>query len=322
MISIIIPVYNVEEFLDQCISSVVQQTYNNLEIILIDDGSSDNSGKICDEWAKKDKRIKVIHKENGGLSDARNVGINLAKGEYISFIDSDDYILETYFEYLYNLIITTNSDLSVCRCKKVDEKGNQIARIKQKQFKDKLLTGNINCMRDFLCNYDIDTVAWGKLYRKSLFNTGIRYPVGRYHEDVWTTYKLIARCNKIIIGSEALYCYRQRNSSINHSFSHRRHLDAIEGKIKKYEYIKRNYPKFTLATQSSIISGLNHYVLDIAKNNNKDKEIHNYIRLLYKKHILGYIFTKHSFFNKIFALFTTINLKNMIKLLQFKIFNK
>lgn len=125
LVSIIIPIYKVEQYLIDCIQSVCSQTYKNIEIILVDDGSPDNCGKICDDYAKMDKRISVIHKENGGLSDARNKGIDIARGDYITFVDSDDYVETTFIEDLYNAIEKTNSDISICNINVVDENGKK-----------------------------------------------------------------------------------------------------------------------------------------------------------------------------------------------------
>ena len=237
LVSVVVPVYNVENYIGYCIKSIINQSYKDLDIILIDDGSTDTSGQICDEWAKSDDRISVIHKTNGGLSDARNVGIDIATGEYITFIDSDDYILPTFIEYLYNLISKNNADISVCQLINVDESNSVISSGGEPL--DKIVRGNSDCMKEYLSSASIDTVAWRKLYKKELFKPDIRYPVGKYHEDVWTTYKLIAQCKTIAIGSNALYAYRQRTGSIVNSSFSPKHLDSVYGAIERQKFIDR-----------------------------------------------------------------------------------
>lgn len=307
LISVVVPVYNVENFIDKCIDSIEQQSYQNLDIILIDDGSTDNSGKICDEWASRDKRIKVIHKENGGLSDARNVGIEIAKGKYVTFIDSDDYILPGFIKYLYDLIENNNADISVCQLINVDENnfelskgGNQI---------DIVVEGNQECMKEYLSGNAIDTVAWRKLYRSALFKSGIRYPIGKYHEDVWTTYKLIASCDTIAIGSKALYAYRQRNGSIVNSSFSPKHMDAVYGAIERQKFIEKYYPKLKNLSSTGIIYASNICVMKMSKA--KAKDIKSYLKLmqpLYRKYLYSYLRSNVRTASKLFALFASCNL--------------
>ena len=192
-VSVIIPVYKVEKYLEKCIDSVINQSYSNLEIILVDDGSPDNCGKICDKYAKKDNRIRVIHKTNGGLSDARNNGIKIATGNYIAFIDSDDYVTEDYIEYLLKLIIDNNSDISIVMPYEVDE--NYIVK---KIFKrEKIYNYNSNdALKTMLYQKKFETSAWGKLFKKNVVN-GIYFPTGKIYEDIGTIYKYILRAKKI-----------------------------------------------------------------------------------------------------------------------------
>ena len=162
LISIIIPVYKVEKYLEKCIESVLKQTYTNLQIILVDDGSPDNCGKICDEYAKKDSRIEVIHKINGGLSDARNVGINRANGRYIGFVDSDDYIKEDMYEKLINLIKEYNADVSICNLYDVFD-GKEYVRNKDNGIHE---YSRIDILKEILLDKNIQSYAWNKLYKK------------------------------------------------------------------------------------------------------------------------------------------------------------
>lgn len=208
LISVVVPVYNVEKYLRQCIDSILSQTYMNLEIILVDDGSRDSSGSICDEYAKIDNRIVVLHKPNGGLSSARNAGIDIAKGEYIGFVDSDDWIEHDMYERLFDSICESGADIAVCglfreyrdRAVRCSVNGNKVYRPDEAVGK-------------LLENSDFQDHAWTKLYKKSLWSE-IRYPLGRYYEDMLTTYKLFLQSYKIVLINQCLYHYRQRKGSI------------------------------------------------------------------------------------------------------------
>ena len=222
LISIIVPIYNVEAYLAKCINSIINQTYGNLEIFLVDDGSPDRCGLICDEYAKQDARIKVIHKKNGGLSDARNVAIDVAKGEYITFVDSDDYVANDYVESLYKLILENDAQMSITRCIPFFEGTNPV-HIRQTKI-TKVFDTN-NALISLFYQKDFDNAAWAKMYHCSLFKSDIRYPTGWLYEDLPTTYKLMMLCNKIAFSSYENYYYLLRK-------------DSIEGapfKLQKYE---------------------------------------------------------------------------------------
>ncbi len=222
LVSVIIPVYNVEKYLDKCVSSVIGQTYTNLEIILVDDGSTDSSGKLCNKWSKCDKRIKVYHKKNGGLSDARNYGIKKSGGEYLVFIDSDDYVDERYVEYLKKLIVKYSTDLSISSYKILSKKVQDIGV----GYKEDLLSQKDALKR--LVNEEGFTVsACAKMYRKNLFDY-ISFPVGKLYEDNATIYKLIMKCNKIAYGNKSYYFYCLRKNSITRCEFNVKKMDAIE----------------------------------------------------------------------------------------------
>lgn len=212
LISIIVPVYNVELYIKKCVDKIIAQSYKNLEIILVDDGSTDLSGKICDEYALKDSRIKVIHKKNGGLSDARNAALDIMSGLYVTCIDSDDYVDKRYVEYLYNILTETKSDISVCATKIVNEKDEVVVK---RQYTGKVSTYNQHdALFEILSCKNFSNSAWGKLYRADLFN-GIRYPYGRIFEDLPTTYKLFFRADRVVYGSEPYYNYLLRSGSLS-----------------------------------------------------------------------------------------------------------
>ncbi|MBR4677177.1 MAG: glycosyltransferase [Bacteroidales bacterium] len=203
LVSVIIPIYKVEPYLRECVESVINQTYKNLEIILVDDGSPDNCPKICEEYALQDSRIKVIHKENGGLSDARNAGMKIATADYWSFVDSDDVCHPQMIEVLMEPLIEDKGlKMSACTYTKNSDKWNE-------NFNNS--AQKISAL-DYM-SIDFWTVAWGKIYHKSLFYD-IEYPKGRLHEDEFTTYKLAYNSGKVGYVDSPYYYYRQREDSI------------------------------------------------------------------------------------------------------------
>lgn len=229
LVSVIIPVYNVKKYLRQCLDSVTGQTYKNIEIILVDDGSTDDSGRICDYYANADSRIKVIHKENGGLSDARNIGIEQSNGIYINFVDSDDYICKNCIEVLLSTAICQSVPLVVCGYKKfIDGKNNHKEISDESQFKNNSIHKYTakEAMIHMLYNKNIPMYAHGKLYDRKLFKT-LRFPKGKLFEDVPTTWKVMKEVDNIVYVDSILYFYRQRIESIvNAHYSHRK-MDQI-----------------------------------------------------------------------------------------------
>lgn len=202
LISIIIPVYNVKDFVGKCLDSIARQKYENLDIVIVDDGSTDGSGKICDEFAALDKRMRVFHKKNGGLSDARNFGIRKAKGEIIAFIDGDDFVSEDFVGAVYEEMTKSDADIVVCGYNLVKPKKEVMSG---EEATVKLLTQQEN----------MDIVAWNKLYKKSLFvDNDIWFPKGKKHEDTLTTYKVLSKAGRVAYLDEALYCYVERGDSI------------------------------------------------------------------------------------------------------------
>ncbi|MBE6091229.1 MAG: glycosyltransferase [Clostridium beijerinckii] len=235
LISVIVPVYNVEKYLPQCIDSILNQTEKNLEIILVDDGSLDNSGKICDEFSKKDDRIVVIHKKNNGLSSARNAGLEIAKGNYIGFVDSDDWLDKSMYEILLKLLKENNSDISCCDFFKTANSDGSIPHIDNEIINS---YNNIESLNNFYNDlYTQTVVAWNKLYKRELFKD-ISYPVGKIHEDEGTTYKLYYKANKITYTNMPLYYYRITPNSITTSKFNKKRLDIIDVYDEKVKFIK------------------------------------------------------------------------------------
>lgn len=232
LISVVIPVYNVEKFLERCVLSVLNQNYKNIEIILVDDGSTDSSGVICDKLEQKSNIIKVYHKENGGLSDARNYGLERIKGQYVCFVDSDDILKANYIETLYNLLIENDADISQCDFARVNDslEFNQTIPIEVKCFNNIEMLYNL-----YNENAVATTVAWNKLYKVKMFND-IKYPVGKLNEDEGTTYKLIYESQKIVITNEVLYLYYMSDNSIMRSSFNIRRLDYLDFMRERINY--------------------------------------------------------------------------------------
>ena len=290
-ISVVIPVYKVEEYLDECLESVVNQTYKNLEIILVDDGSPDNCPKICDEWAKKDNRIKVIHKKNGGISDARNAGIKEATGNYISFVDSDDYIEKNLYEIAIKKIKQNEVQIFIFGRsylygnKKESKNSNEVELIMDTQ--DAL--DKMNMFQYY------DDATWDKIYERKLFDN-IEYPKGKLCEDWYTTYKVIDRAKKVVFNSTPLYVYRQRQNSITHSNNVKVNREPIYASKEVLEFIRKKYPNIEKNALSKYVFaciGVYNNYLYYTKNTKKEKEelLHivkeNYKNVIKNKDLTG-----------------------------------
>lgn len=241
LISVIVPVYNVEKYLKKCIKSIMSQSYTNLEIILINDGSTDNSGKICDELKEQDKRIKVIHKSNGGLSDARNAGLKIANGKYIGFVDSDDYIAEDMFETLYNINKKYNSDISIVSFYEIYK--DKIIGVRDSKKLQELT--KIDAMKELLIDTNIQSYAWNKLFRRELFE-GLEFPTNKNFEDIATTLLLFEKANKVVLLEEPKYYYVRRDDSIVGVRNYKTYKDYLDVIYDKYKYLDGKYEELDL----------------------------------------------------------------------------
>lgn len=234
LVSIVVPVFKVELYLKRCIDSIINQAYPNLEIILVDDGSPDKSGQICDSYAKIDKRIRVIHKTNGGLSDARNAGIDIAKGDFIGFIDSDDFIHPDMIQSLYELIDSNHADIAQCSLQRVfdDEQKDPGPNLNY------IVLTNREALEYMYTPQRVDyVIACNKLYRMDLFNE-IRYPKSKIHEDEFTTYQLLYLSKKVVVTTQKYYYYFQSPNSISRSNFNEKKLhyaEAMEERITFFE---------------------------------------------------------------------------------------
>ena len=236
IISVIVPIYNVEKYLEKSIDSLLCQTYQNLDILLVDDGSTDSCPAICDAYKERDVRIRVIHKENGGLSDARNVGLSMAHGDYIAFFDSDDYLKPAMYENLVNALEQADADVAVCNFETVTPKGMPITeRNLHMVIEDEVISGKEAVRR--LCgpNYEYYVTAWNRLYKKTIVE-GILFPKGKIHEDEFTAHLFYGAAQKVACVKEAGYCYVVRENSIMTKKYGKRNLDYFEALGKRILY--------------------------------------------------------------------------------------
>lgn len=249
LISIIVPCYNVEAYLPRCIDSLLRQTYTNLEIILVDDGSPDRCGEICDEYARKDSRIQVIHKKNGGLSDARNAGIDQATGDYITFVDSDDWIHRQCVEILLHNLQQTNADISACSFVRTPQRMLMDAEINESSY---TIYSAEKATELTLYQNKLDNSAWGKLYKKDLFD-GLRFTVGRLYEDLDFFYKIYDRVVRLVHTDAVLYYYYYRADSIIGVFNRKR-LDVLDITDEIVDYMAVHHPGIVPAAQDRKLS--------------------------------------------------------------------
>lgn len=265
LISVIIPVYNVQEYLDHCVTSVQNQTYQNIEIVLVDDGSTDGCGEMCEQYTKRDNRILVIHKENGGLSDARNEGMKKAHGQYITFVDSDDMIDRKFIEKLYVALKKSGSDIAFCNYIETNE---NIIKVECQETGTLHTYSNIECLKNLYQpkEHGMTFVTWGKLYDIRLFRDyGIQFPYGKIHEDTFVTYQIVYYAKCITFLNLPLYYYRIRPNSIMHSSSPSQHLHGIEATRSACRFFFKNNEREVFA-----------YAVNA--------HFHAYIRILLKMH--------------------------------------
>lgn len=305
LVSVVVPIYNVEKYLIHCVQTIQHQSYKNIEIILVDDGSPDNCGRICDEFAKQDQRVKAIHKQNGGLSDARNAGIDIAAGDYITFIDSDDFIMPDMIETLMNLITDKNTDIAQCNYTRRQD--DHIEKIKQDpDLKNQCKVYSENRMLAYLKDNKIMTMAWGKIYKMSLFHN-IKFPVERLHEDVFTTYKLVHEANSVAVTDYVGYIYRMNDNSITTSKFTPKKLDIVYGKIEQSEFIVRNYPELSKQAYSGIVYACNQCLLQMARCKYNSETEDTFLQKLYRQYGKYYLCDNVSFMGKIVVMLAMIN---------------
>ena len=289
IISLIVPIYNVGKYLPKCIESILNQTFKNFELILVNDGSTDNSGVVCDDYAKKDTRIKIIHKSNGGVSSARNAGLYVAKGEYIGFVDPDDYIDKNMYEKLYRLCIDNNSDIAICRFNREingkiqnKESTEEIIELNNMEAMNELFKGNL--YRFSLCN---------KLFSKKCFND-VLFPEERIHEDLSTTYKLFANSKKAVYINYCGYIYVRRENSILTSTYNEKRLQAFIAWDEIIEFIDKNYYEIIEQVIATFTYWCVDNILYILNQVNNSKKKNNYLNIIQKYTTKYYIYIKRN----------------------------
>ena len=270
LVSVIIPVYKVEMELPECLDSIINQTYKNLEIIIVNDGSPDNCGQICDEYAKRDSRIKVIHKENEGQSKARNTAVHLAQGEYVVFVDGDDIARNVYVEVLLDLLNKYDADMVVSPYQKfIDSKKLFLDTDCYIKIKE---TDNKAALKYLLYQNEIyHTSTHCKIFKKSLFNE-IDFPIGFYYEDLATIYKLMFKCSKIVSTNQILYGYRIRNKSIMRQGYSEKMMSCIPISLELYKDISNTYPILEKAAASRAFSVNRSIYLQIPYNKKNERK--------------------------------------------------
>ena len=271
LISVIVPIYKVEQLLSMCIESLLNQKNTNFELVLVDDGSPDQCGLICDNYAQKDSRVKVIHKKNGGLSDARNAGLKIASGEYIAFVDSDDWVAPDYLSLMLETLKLSGSD--ICECEVVRTSGKvEFEHITQS---DSEVFSTVEALNQLIIDGTFHQYVWNKLYKRSCIE-GIYFPVGKTNEDEFWTYQVFGKAKRIVKTSKVLYYYFQREGSIMGCGYNLKRLEALEAKQQRQFYIEQYFPELAgLAKinlfESCIYSG--QMTLKYLSDNEKKKAI-------------------------------------------------
>lgn len=272
LISIIIPVYNVAPFLPEALDSVINQTYDNLEIIIIDDGSIDGSGRICDEYAQKDGRICVIHQNNRGLSAARNVGLSIMTGEAIAFLDADDAFQPDFIETMVDAFISEEPDIVICKFT-IHRTSETMEQKDMDEVKPAMPQGIYDRGSSLRALVDgrINQSVWNKLYKRKLLEN-IRFPEGHVFEDLDTTYQIINACTKTLVLDKALYLCRKRHGSISHTYSQKNVEDLILASTHFETFVKANTPgvfsnKELIHARQATLNRMISYYLWLSANN-------------------------------------------------------
>lgn len=298
LISVVIPVYKVENYIEDCLNSVINQTYKKLEIILVDDGSPDKCGEICSQYKELDNRIKVIHKKNGGLSDARNKGIELATGKYIMFIDSDDFVEMKIIEKLYNVMVENDLDIVCCN--------NYYYHNENSKKVANFVTNNFSFTKDeafkrLVDDKEIKSVAWGKLFKKEYFNN-VRFPFGKLFEDISTTYKVFDLATKFFYISEPLYYYRIEGISIIRSEFTIKKLDELEAYSDLMNYLNKHYPKLMNKALSNYVRMNMGLYNSMILSSNYDNKVRIELQENIKKNIFHFLKSDYKIVEKAAAI--------------------
>lgn len=253
LVTVVVPVYNVEKYLDRCLDSLVRQNYQHLEIVLVNDGSTDSSGDICDGYAAQDRRFRVMHQPNAGLSAARNVGIDTAAGNLITFIDSDDYVTVDYVSSLFVDMQETDSDIACVGYTRVSESTPVRTRPVNDVQRERRVLSTDAALADLFNQRGVTTSAWGKLYKRNLFRD-IRYPVGAHHEDLPVTYRLFGLSRRVSVSTARCYMYLEREGSITVAGGAPRRLVALEFANQALREMRGRAPEVSAAAQTRLFT--------------------------------------------------------------------
>lgn len=304
-VSVIVPVYKVEQYIHKCVDSILGQSFEDIQVILVDDGSPDICGSICDQYAEQDRRVEVIHKENGGLSDARNAGMIRAKGEYVLFVDSDDYIEQDMIEYLYSNIRSADADMAVCGIYEVYSD-----RIEAQEEEPEFVCSGEEAFRCILRGHTIRGEIWNKLIRRSCME-GLEFPKGRLYEDIYYTVDLMQRIEKVSVGTKPKYYYLHRADSITGQAYRPQLFDIIDGYTKNYQIVKKVFPSLEKEAQCLWIWS-RFIVLDkmLLEDNYRKLDGYKELKQFIRRHLL--ILLKNPYFQnkrKLSALILFVNIR-------------
>lgn len=282
LISVIIPVYNVEKYLNKCITSVVEQTYKNLEIIIVDDGSTDQSPEICDEWKKRDSRIQVVHSSNGGAGKARNTALDIATGDYVTFVDSDDYIAPQMYQVLLEQFYD-GIGIVECNYSMVYDDSEEFKE-KRKIYKIHTYSA-VEAMHENINDHIFRQLIWNKMYRKDVIK-GIYFPTGKRIDDEFWTYQAIGNASKLIYMDQKLYAYRQQEQSVMHLLDAKKRLEALKAKEERHIYICEFMPQLKTESLNNLWFTCIYQGQRVLKDKNKEnlKSVYPQIKRFIKKY--------------------------------------
>ncbi|MFW5980976.1 MAG: glycosyltransferase family 2 protein [bacterium] len=293
-VSVIVPVYNKERFLEKCIKSILNQSYNSLEIILIDDGSTDRSAEICDRYAKLDSRIYVVHKENEGVAEARNTGLNIASSKFVTFVDSDDFIDPEMYKKMVMTALSTDADIVECGYNETNLKGNVL---KEYKLDEKTIIGSYNASYHYARNENTTNFVWNKLFKRELLKD-IRFPDTIISEDFVFNVKAYYKCKKTVIISDPLYNYVYNDKGITKRGFHPGRLDAIKNGKEMYHFHQERYPDLCSFFALYIVEYSMRFYKEVYEQKDlKDRD--KYLKSLKKEFMEFYSLIKGDAFNKI-----------------------
>ena len=288
-ISIIVPVYNMEKYLERCVDSILAQTYTNIEVILVDDGSKDSSPKICDSYAEQDSRVKVVHKINGGLSSARNAGLDVASGGYIGFVDSDDYISAEMYELLAKRLDESDCEIANVMYVRADEEGNTTPS-KVPHNTDKEISA-LQFTRELMLHTG-DVSVWSKLFRAEIFN-GVRFPEGKLNEDLLFMLDVFCKVNKVAYVAHVGYYYFIRGGSISSGYG-KSVIDMVGNSLAAKKIVEAAYPSLRKETaRFALFQHMAYLLLIPASESNKSNEVYQGAKKYLRKNAIGGMFNKY-----------------------------